>query len=398
MHRCGRAARQGRVGYAFSIVEPDELSYAMDVHIFLNKTLDSGYPEVSEGEEDTERAQRQAVYTLSTMKPSMVHTGIFPQDVLAEEIDSLESRMAEDDELTMLWRVCTNGMKQYRRTRNEATRAGIKEAKRIAKHDLIRTIHPLIAGEDPQHCSVDVVRKADFIRHLQTFRPAQTVFESGIGTGVATAGSKTGKRRAMGDTYGVEIMRALRKELAPGLERPRMGGAADSKDDDEEEGGSDGEGDEEGGGSDSDSEEVDIGSDDEYANDEEEMEEEGVPETEKEVETRPKIRMSKAMRKKLKQGGSVEAAAMQLQSHAALRQAGVVFDGDEGFGERGSTAASKERSYMDRKYYMTYGNEDEVAAYVEDAMQPQSGLKSSESMSKCPLRCIALDMTWHNLQ
>ena len=30
VHRCGRAARQGRVGYAFSLVEPEELAFMFE--------------------------------------------------------------------------------------------------------------------------------------------------------------------------------------------------------------------------------------------------------------------------------------------------------------------------------------------------------------------------------
>jgi ATP-dependent RNA helicase DDX54/DBP10 len=38
VHRCGRAARQGRVGFAFSLVEPEELPYLCDVHTLLGKS------------------------------------------------------------------------------------------------------------------------------------------------------------------------------------------------------------------------------------------------------------------------------------------------------------------------------------------------------------------------
>jgi len=35
VHRCGRAARQGRPGLAATLVEPDELPYIVDLHRFL---------------------------------------------------------------------------------------------------------------------------------------------------------------------------------------------------------------------------------------------------------------------------------------------------------------------------------------------------------------------------
>ena len=36
IHRGGRAARQGRTGFAFSLVDPEELAYAVDIHKFLD--------------------------------------------------------------------------------------------------------------------------------------------------------------------------------------------------------------------------------------------------------------------------------------------------------------------------------------------------------------------------
>jgi len=74
-------------------------------------------------------------------------------------------------------------MKQYHKTRSEANRFGVKAAKAMVKNNTIHTIHPLIAGMDKVHYSEGLVEKAAFVRALQCFRPAQTILESGIGTG-----------------------------------------------------------------------------------------------------------------------------------------------------------------------------------------------------------------------
>jgi hypothetical protein len=111
----------------------------------------------------------------------MVHTGLLPHDVLDEENDFLRRCIADDDSLATMMRISENGMKQYRRTRTEASKEGIKKAKAAAKNQLIRTIHPLVAGCDPLRCNSLLAEKTDFVRMLQTFRPAQTVFETGIG-------------------------------------------------------------------------------------------------------------------------------------------------------------------------------------------------------------------------
>lgn len=189
VHRCGRAARQGRIGFALSLVEPEELAYMADVHSFLGNEVRTAYDPNVEGAEsnvadsDTTDYPSSPAYSLQTMTPSLIHTGLMPQDVLDEENEFLKKMLTEDDTLAGMWRICENAMKQYRRTRSEATREGVKVAKKLTKGALVRGIHPLIVGEDPQRCNQLAVEKANFVRMLQTFRPAQTVFETGIGTG-----------------------------------------------------------------------------------------------------------------------------------------------------------------------------------------------------------------------
>jgi hypothetical protein len=106
-----------------------------------------------------------------------------PQDVLDEENEYFKRAIANDDNLAMLWRISENGMKQYRRTRSEASKEAVKATKAIVKSGVIRSLHPLIVGCDPSRCSPGVVEKQEFVRMLQKFRPAQTVFESGRGRG-----------------------------------------------------------------------------------------------------------------------------------------------------------------------------------------------------------------------
>lgn len=39
VHRCGRAARAGRAGTAYSFVTQDDMPYAVDLHLFLSRPL-----------------------------------------------------------------------------------------------------------------------------------------------------------------------------------------------------------------------------------------------------------------------------------------------------------------------------------------------------------------------
>ena len=111
VHRCGRAGRQGRIGYAFSLVEPEELAYMFDVMHFLNQPLSNGYDTVKasdvlqeigngngndedddsdDGDVDgvsisKETKVHTGVYSLPDMTPDMIHTGLLAQDALDTE-------------------------------------------------------------------------------------------------------------------------------------------------------------------------------------------------------------------------------------------------------------------------------------------------------------------------
>lgn len=74
LRRAGRAARQGRRGSAFSLVDPEELPYMMDLHLFL------GRPVASAPQLDEDGCVSQG-YSPLEMTPDMVHYGCFPQQV-----------------------------------------------------------------------------------------------------------------------------------------------------------------------------------------------------------------------------------------------------------------------------------------------------------------------------
>lgn len=248
VHRCGRAARQGRIGFALSLVEPEELPYMMDIHRFLGKDMDCLYvPPAANSTDDAAGADDVSgtsltaykrpsdnlrSYTLDTMTPTDIHTGIFPQDVLDEENDFVKRALKDDDDLSMMLKISENGMKQYKRTRTEATKEGLKLAKEAVKKNLVRVIHPLIVGSDPKRCNPLAVEKADFIRSLQKFRPQQTIFETGIGTGGYNGNSREvkdptgvsvhGYKASKAVLSGTEMMKELRKANTYALERNKV--------------------------------------------------------------------------------------------------------------------------------------------------------------------------------
>ena len=225
VHRSGRAARAGRIGYCWGIVDPEELPYMVDLHVFLGRPLNNGVKEKEsgEGEEDDEEGEGKeedqgepeyVTYSLAEMTPDMVHYGCIPELTLVEEVENV--RRIADSEMTgshdaealrALTRVCNNAMKQYRRSRPEASRAGVRRAKAllegakeasgkrtgglIAPHPLLKLVERkrllLGAGERGSgKASVEEVRtkldemkkRDDFLRAMSSFRPKETIFEA----------------------------------------------------------------------------------------------------------------------------------------------------------------------------------------------------------------------------
>lgn len=144
VHRSGRAARAGRIGYCWGIVDPEELPYMVDLHVFLGRRMSTGQAEretaddVAEdspgsekeegealngvddeskkAEDDEKKGDEEVTYTLDEMTPDMVHYGSVPESVLVEEVENVrrivDSELAGSHDaelLRSLTRVCNNG-------------------------------------------------------------------------------------------------------------------------------------------------------------------------------------------------------------------------------------------------------------------------------------------------
>jgi ATP-dependent RNA helicase DDX54/DBP10 len=210
VHRSGRAARAGRIGYCWALAEPDELPYMVDLHLFLGRKLSTGTSADGDGDHS---------YTLQEMTPDMVHYGSVPESIVAEEVENVRRIMDseltgsnEAESLRALTKVCDNAMKQYRRTRPEASREAVRRAKAILEGERLQTgqrvgggaisPHPLLLGMERRRLRErtetkqvggledfeNLKKREDFLRAMAVFRPKETVFEA-FGTG---AGKETG--------------------------------------------------------------------------------------------------------------------------------------------------------------------------------------------------------------
>ena len=162
VHRVGRAARAGRSGMAFNFVDPDEMPYMVDLHLFLGRRLEDTCPADVPG------------YTLSDMTVDQVHYGCFPQAILDTETECLKETLTHNSQVAPLVKVCDNAYKQYSRSRAEPSKLSIKRSKEV----LAKKVHPLFYS----HMSDSNVVQEAYLEQLKGFRPAATIFE--VSTGI----------------------------------------------------------------------------------------------------------------------------------------------------------------------------------------------------------------------
>jgi ATP-dependent RNA helicase DDX54/DBP10 len=206
VHRSGRAARAGRIGYCWGLVEPDEMPYMVDLHLFLGRRLTSSKG-LAEGKVDSD--EPVSSYTLNDMNPEMVHYGSIPESILTLEVENvrriMDAELAGSDQaeaMRALAKVSSNAMMQYRRTRPEPSREGIRRAKAILEGRKLETgqrvqgisipPHPLLVGLEMAKYEKDktegkikslndienIRKRQEFLEAVSQFRPKETVFEA----------------------------------------------------------------------------------------------------------------------------------------------------------------------------------------------------------------------------
>lgn len=105
IYRSGRAGRNHRVEFGWTLVAPDGLPYVMELYLSI---LDHSQPKTSSDP-----------YMLEDMTPDMVHFGTLPQDILFTEVKNVQRILNAEGSsqtaelLQLLSKVCDNAMKQY---------------------------------------------------------------------------------------------------------------------------------------------------------------------------------------------------------------------------------------------------------------------------------------------
>jgi ATP-dependent RNA helicase DDX54/DBP10 len=258
VHRSGRVARAGRIGFCFGLVEPEELAYMVDLHLFLGRKLTTAHGVTRTNEEDFEDEDnsngKDAVqaYTLNEMTPEMVHYGSIPESILTLEIENvrriMDSEMAGSEKaesMRALAKVCVNAMKQYRKTRPEASKEGSRRAKAILEGKKLKTgqrvggsvipPHPLLYGMELEQYEKDkskgkigslndlenLRKRQEFLQAVSQFRPKETVFEAfatggGKETGVLSQvdkGRTTVSSKKNDSSFALSAMKNMRRQM-----------------------------------------------------------------------------------------------------------------------------------------------------------------------------------------
>jgi ATP-dependent RNA helicase DDX54/DBP10 len=263
VHRSGRVARAGRIGFCWGLVEPDELPYMVDLHLFLGRKLTTAngvtrtsgsIADIAREEEEENNHDRQKVvsYTLNEMTAEMVHYGCIPESTLNLEVENvrriMDAELAGSEHaeiMRALTKVCQNGMKQYRKTRPEASREGVRRAKAILEGLKTETgqriggsatpPHPLLHGlemakYDEQKAEgkigslndlENVRKRQEFLQAMSNFRPKETVFEAfatggGKETGVLSQvdkGRTVASSKKNDSSYALSAMKHMRRQM-----------------------------------------------------------------------------------------------------------------------------------------------------------------------------------------
>lgn len=193
VHRVGRTARAGRQGWAWSFVTNTELPYLLDLQLFLGRPIKSQV--TSEGD---------IVYTESLV------LGPFDRDRTDEEAEYVKKLDEENHNLPGMREVMRKGHSMYERSKGKASPASYRRTKEMIKEGnwgLVSSssgIHPVFfRGKGGGEASVVAKKLAEeekrkvLLKAVSSFRPSETVLETGSRGNTETAALMKQRRKAL---------------------------------------------------------------------------------------------------------------------------------------------------------------------------------------------------------
>ncbi|XBW38018.1 hypothetical protein QEN19_003603 [Hanseniaspora menglaensis] len=174
VHRVGRTARAGNKGWAYTLVSENEVSYLLDLELFLGKKilLTSMYEKgcqilrnrwIEDGKDEHLFVEPSISYV------NRLVLGACPRLGLEDMGDLYKNLMANNSELGILEGVALKAQKLYMRTKQQSSQEAIKRTKEI-----------MLAGWDEQNLIFgknEEKEKMAFLAKLQNRENKQSVFE-----------------------------------------------------------------------------------------------------------------------------------------------------------------------------------------------------------------------------
>lgn len=147
IHRCGRSARAGKSGRAFTFLSPGELAYMFSIEKKSKRIVTNNGPN-------------------GPIDNNYIYFGTVKNDTINEMEAAVARQHKLEEEYDKQYTVATNSMKKFNKTRVSATVEDVNKAKgqgNIQPHFMFK------AGLDSQH--------EDFMTKLQTFKPKASLYE-----------------------------------------------------------------------------------------------------------------------------------------------------------------------------------------------------------------------------
>lgn len=195
IHRVGRTARAGNKGWAYSIVNENELPYLLDIELFLGRkvlltAMHEKKCELLKEIKGSEYVEPKVSYT------DRMVVGSFPRASIEVSHEAFEALLRNNYDLKVLRDVATKGEKLYYRTRLAASPESVKRSKELLQTNSWDDQH-LLFGPNLEK------EKEKFLAKLNDRRVKETVFEF----------SKKGKEKE--EDSMVTLMHRRRRQLAP---------------------------------------------------------------------------------------------------------------------------------------------------------------------------------------
>ncbi|XP_053381877.1 ATP-dependent RNA helicase DDX54-like [Mercenaria mercenaria] len=154
VHRVGRVARAGRSGVAYSLIAPDEVSYVVDLHVFLGRPV-------------------KFVPLGKQVKDKDGLYGTVPQTIIDDLAETIFAWHEESYDIKAMVKVCSNAYGHYIRSRPAPAPESVKRVKEMEKLGQHIGTHPMFGLEE----DTSEAERLKLLNALKSYKSNTTIFE-----------------------------------------------------------------------------------------------------------------------------------------------------------------------------------------------------------------------------